>query len=210
MREERLYVFRMPWRNHIAIANSVSMGEVMDYTRNCEKPSRAFWTIDQLAEFFCVEATEEAVIKYANEHDYEIIEKEKDREVCVRELKKYRERELYRITKKKEIFMQLLDNGDNKIFSNWKEVYKNLTKEEFKEAYEWLYSDPLTFDGRVTRKLAVTEKGLVYLAAIISGTGEFIYTNWVDVTEDEDLEVDLSKLYRTANYRVCFSAKSYF
>ena len=45
--------------------------------------------------------------------------------------------------------------GESRIFNNWKE-HSTITREEFLEALEWVCSDPLKEDGRMTREIGLT------------------------------------------------------
>lgn len=50
--------------------------------------------------------------------------------------------------------IELVKNGQSKVFENWKE-YGLITEDEFIEALNWLCSDPLTGDGNLTREIAL-------------------------------------------------------
>ena len=60
-------------------------------------------------------------------------------------------------TKKKIVL-----TGESCIFNNWKE-HSTITREEFLEAIEWVCSDPLKEDGRMTREIGLTPTGIIKL-----------------------------------------------
>lgn len=59
---------------------------------------------------------------------------------------------------KKEIVLA----GNSKIFNNWAE-HSNITKDDFIEALGWLCNDPLNAEGKMTREIGLTPKGIVKL-----------------------------------------------
>ena len=52
--------------------------------------------------------------------------------------------------------------GESRIFNNWKE-HSTITREEFLEALEWVCSDPLKEDGRMTREIGLTPTRIIKL-----------------------------------------------
>ena len=60
--------------------------------------------------------------------------------------------------------------GESRIFNNWKE-HSTITREEFLEALEWVCSDPLKEDGRMTREIGLTPTRIIGSFANV-GVGE--------------------------------------
>ena len=65
--------------------------------------------------------------------------------------------------------------GESRIFNNWKE-HSTITREEFLEALEWVCSDPLKEDGRMTREIGLTPTRIIRTENLTgdSGTVSFL------------------------------------
>lgn len=65
-----------------------------------------------------------------------------------------------------EIKRRLVVEDKSKIFTAWKELVPSITKEDFIENLEWLCNDPREYgngEGRLTREIGLTTKGIVHL-----------------------------------------------
>lgn len=71
---------------------------------------------------------------------------------------------------------EIVLSGNSQILKNWTEL-TGISADEFLEALEWVCNDPLTEWGRITRKIGLTENGIVKLDVVRTKAYTALYHN---------------------------------
>lgn len=71
---------------------------------------------------------------------------------------------------------EIVLSGNSQILKNWAEL-TGISADEFLEALEWVCNDPLTEWGRITRKIGLTENGIVKLDVVRTKAYTALYHN---------------------------------
>lgn len=77
-------------------------------------------------------------------------------------------------SKKFEIAKKIVEAGNSKVFNDW-QSHIGCTQEEFLRELEWVYDDPFTAEGRVTRAMGIDKDGKICrLRYAYSAGGSFV------------------------------------
>lgn len=76
---------------------------------------------------------------------------------------------------KYEVSEKIVKNGESRVFKSWKEKCPNFTEGEFLDSLKWLYEDPRTEDGKLTREIALSENGIIRLKRAYGADGLCVF-----------------------------------
>lgn len=65
-----------------------------------------------------------------------------------------------------DVKKKIVLSGESKVFAEWQKFVPTLTEQEFIKNLEWLCSDPLDEQGRLTRRIGLTPQGIVHLKSL--------------------------------------------
>lgn len=105
-------------------------------------------------------------------------------------------------------------NEECKILNRWK-THSTVTDDEFLEGVKWILEDPFDERNRLTREIALSPTGIVYLDRIYDDRrGMMVFSHNGETWSGEHFEVETSekdrKMYGdtiTLNFKICLNAR---